>query len=114
MASLDKALRKAEKARLHRMRRHVFVCVDDDCDGKRVAKAMRKEVAGRGLRDDVTVSKVDCFDVCKRGAIAVVYPDGVWYRDLDEDAGRRVVAEHLEDGRVVHDHVLLRNHLDED
>lgn len=48
-------------------------------------------------------SKVDCLRVCEQGPIVVVYPDGVWYRLVDEAAVDRIVDEHLLGGRVVDD-----------
>lgn len=36
----------------------------------------------------------------------VVYPDGVWYGGVDEAGAREIVAEHLENGRVVKKRVL--------
>lgn len=111
MASTEKLVKRAHKARIPSMQRHVLVCTDSDCGGKTVAKAMRKEVARLGLRAEVTVTKVDCLDICKGGTIAVVYPEGTWYHGLDEDTAREVVARHLADGDVLHDHVFVRNAL---
>lgn len=103
---------RVRKAHLDTLQRHVLVCVDGDCGGKAVAKAMRKAVADAGLRATVSVAKVDCLDVCTKGTIAVVYPEGTWYAHLDEAAARRVVAEHLRDGEVIEDLVFHRNPLD--
>ena len=111
MASHAKLQRRATKARATTMQRHVLVCTDGDCGGKKVAKAMRKAVARAGLRSTVTVTKVDCLDICKGGTVAVVYPDGTWYGNVDGDAAERIVASHLRDGDPVDDLVFLRNGL---
>lgn len=114
MASAPKLAKRARKARADTMQRHVLVCTDGDCGGSSVAKAMRKAVAKRGLRTTVTVTRVDCLDICKGGTVAVVYPEGTWYAHLDVDDVDRVVDEHLAAGRVVDDHVFLRNGLGPD
>jgi (2Fe-2S) ferredoxin len=48
-------------------------------------------------------TKVDCLRVCEQGPIAVVYPEGTWYRELDRAAMDRIVEEHLIGGRPVPD-----------
>lgn len=108
----SKLQKRVSKARLDTMQRHVLVCVDGDCGGKTVAKALRKAVASQGLRATVSVAKVDCLDVCTKGTIAVVYPEGTWYAELDEKAVERLVTQHLRDGRVVEDLVFHRNPLE--
>ena len=36
----------------------------------------------------------------------VVYPEGVWYGGVDEEAARQIVTEHLEEGLIVAKRVL--------
>lgn len=108
----DKLAARVRKARVDTMQRHVLVCTDGDCGGKGVAKALRKQVAAAGLRATVSVAKVDCLDICTKGTVAVVYPEGTWYARLTERNVGRVVDQHLRDGHVVEDLVFHTNPLD--
>ena len=109
---LEKLARRARKARADSMERHVLVCTDSDCDRKgKVAKELKHAVASAKLRDRVTVTKVDCLDICKHGTICVVYPEGAWYHSVKRKVARRIVDEHLAGGDLVDDHVFLTNDL---
>ena len=107
----EKLDKRARKARVDTMQRHVLVCTDDDCGGSSVAKALRKAIAAHGLRSTVSVAKVDCLGICSKGTIAVVYPEGTWYARLKPSRVERLVTEHLRDGHVVADLVFHRNPL---
>jgi (2Fe-2S) ferredoxin len=37
----------------------------------------------------------NCLDQCERGPNLVIYPDGIWYHDLDSDKLEEVIATHI-------------------
>jgi (2Fe-2S) ferredoxin len=99
---------KARKLRLGDLRAHVFVCSAGKCAAKaeqeRAVKSLRKRLKTRGLTGSdggVMCTAVDCLHVCSGGPIAVVWPDGVWYRDATAENLDRILKEHILGGKVV-------------
>lgn len=90
---------------------HIFCCTNVREEGHTRGSCGRKDI--EKLRDYMKirvkqlgieatrVNNAGCLDRCELGPCIVIYPEGIWYKietkaDVDE-----IIAEHLQNGRIV-------------
>jgi (2Fe-2S) ferredoxin len=97
------------------IKHHVFVCNGKSCsqvgsaevkaEFERIleAKGLRqgKESKGRNPMGEIVLTDCGSVGFCSIGVAVLVYPEGVWYGQVQAEDVSEIIEEHLEKGNVV-------------
>lgn len=93
-----------------KLTRHLFVCTGPDCVDPALGqetwdyvKRRMKELNLTGPDGPAYRTRCSCLRICIGGPVAVVYPDGTWYRGVTPENAERILQEHIIGGRIVED-----------
>lgn len=87
---------------------HVFVCTTGKTCPKqgsdKVRDILKDGVKALGLKQVCRVNQAGCMGQCGHGPMVVVYPDDVWYAGVDAKGARRILEEHIVQGKPVEEY----------
>ena len=85
-------------------KKHVFICTNQkdapkkSCGaehGAALVEAFKSELKDRNLNVEIRAQRTGCLDVCGKGPALVVYPEGVFYGNVQIEDVREIVESHL-------------------
>lgn len=93
---------------MEKPKHHIFVCASFRVAGESKGVCHKKdagsllgylesELSDRGM-EDVMVSSTGCLNRCEKGPVMIVYPEGFWYGEMNEQKIDEVL-DALEDGQ---------------
>ena len=86
------------------MKKHVLICGNVDCVDKGSVKLLanlRKELKDRGLQKEIAVTRTSCMGRCGEGPTVAVYPDGIWYKEVQAEDAVDLTEKHLMNDQLV-------------
>ena len=97
------------------IKHHVFVCNGKSCSAVGSAevkaeferileeKQLRQGKVSKGRNPMGEIVLTDCGSVgfCSIGTAVLVYPEGIWYAQVQAGDVQEIIEEHLENGKIV-------------
>lgn len=91
---------------------HIFVCTNTRPEGHprgccnpdgsaHLRQCFKDEVKRRNLRANVRANAAGCLDQCEHGPNLVIYPEGVWYGNVQPEDVAEIIESHLLGGKPV-------------
>lgn len=88
---------------LHQTKSHLLICNGGSCikrSGEEVTQAIREEITELGADKLIHTTRTRCNGRCADACVVIVYPDGLWYKDITPESGRELVRKHLAGERL--------------
>lgn len=92
--------------------KHIFICTNQrpesaprpscgEAHGLELVVAFKKAINDLKLDVPIRAQKSGCLDLCEQGPTVVVYPDAVFYGNVQLSDVEEIVTEHIQHNRPV-------------
>lgn len=93
-----------EEHEKHPYEKEILVCAGTGCISSKsgeFVEALKVELAKNELTDKVNIVKTGCFGLCAQGPIVIIYPEAVFYHQVQAKHAKKIVSDHLVNGKLV-------------
>ena len=90
---------------------HILICNGSSCmrkGGEEATKAIRDEISHLNVDNLIHTTRTRCNGRCKDAPIAIVYPEGTWYKDVTADIGSKIVHKYLASGCSLEENIIYQ------
>ncbi|ADL11819.1 NADH-quinone oxidoreductase subunit NuoF [Acetohalobium arabaticum] len=97
-------------------RSHIIICGGTGCVSsgcEEVQKALEDELDKQDLTDEINIVETGCHGLCEKGPVMVIYPEGIFYCELQPEDMEELVTEHILKDRIV-DRLLYKEPITEE
>jgi (2Fe-2S) ferredoxin len=96
---------------MSRYEKHIFVCTNQrdtknpkgSCASKETDLRFEfvKELRRNGLHNKVRANKTGCLDLCARGPVVVIYPNGIWYENVTKSDVKIIIEKSIKKNSII-------------
>lgn len=93
-----------EPAEDHLYEKEILVCAGTGCISSKsgeLVQALEEQLAINDLTNKVNIVKTGCFGLCAQGPIVIIYPEGVFYHQVQAKHAKKIVTDHLVNRKLV-------------
>ncbi|WXR62959.1 NADH-ubiquinone oxidoreductase-F iron-sulfur binding region domain-containing protein [Peptostreptococcaceae bacterium AGR-M142] len=90
--------------------KHILVCSNTNCNSKKAKEliaALNKEIVKANKINSIKVIESGCFGLCEKGPIVKIYPDNIYYINVDVNDSKEIIHSHLIMGNII-DRLLFK------
>ncbi|MGO3728755.1 MAG: NAD(P)H-dependent oxidoreductase subunit E, partial [Enterococcus viikkiensis] len=84
--------------------KEILVCAGTGCISSKSSEfvdSLKEELEKNHLTDQVNIVKTGCFGLCAQGPIVIIYPEGIFYHQVQPKHAKKIVSDHLLKGKLV-------------
>lgn len=98
------------KPTVKKLTAHIFICTNErpaghprGCCKEKNSEALiqlfKEAISKAGLAGEIRTQRAGCLDTCEYGPALVIYPENVWYGNVQASDVEEIVHSHLVGGK---------------